>query len=112
MAIGRNDPCPCGSGQKYKHCCEAARHSPLSPGLVILVVIVLVGAVAAVMAIVDARDLPPQQQVWSEEHGHWHTVSNDAGTDPVAGTPTPPPPGPAPPGKIWSSEHGHWHDAP
>jgi hypothetical protein len=20
-AIGRNDPCPCGSGQKYKRCC-------------------------------------------------------------------------------------------
>jgi len=20
---GRNDPCPCGSGQKYKKCCEA-----------------------------------------------------------------------------------------
>lgn len=20
--IGRNDPCPCGSGKKYKHCCE------------------------------------------------------------------------------------------
>ena len=20
-AIGRNDPCPCGSGRKYKHCC-------------------------------------------------------------------------------------------
>jgi preprotein translocase subunit SecA len=20
MAIGRNDPCPCGSGRKYKHC--------------------------------------------------------------------------------------------
>ena len=19
--IGRNDPCPCNSGQKYKHCC-------------------------------------------------------------------------------------------
>ncbi|TXT20523.1 MAG: hypothetical protein FD134_2892, partial [Gallionellaceae bacterium] len=19
---GRNDPCPCGSGKKYKHCCE------------------------------------------------------------------------------------------
>jgi SEC-C motif domain protein len=19
--IGRNDPCPCGSGRKYKHCC-------------------------------------------------------------------------------------------
>jgi len=28
--VGRNTPCPCGSGRKYKHCClalhEAARH--------------------------------------------------------------------------------------
>lgn len=23
--IGRNDPCPCGSGKKYKHCCGASR---------------------------------------------------------------------------------------
>lgn len=22
--VGRNDPCPCGSGKKYKHCCLAA----------------------------------------------------------------------------------------
>ena len=22
-AVGRNDPCPCGSGQKYKKCCGA-----------------------------------------------------------------------------------------
>jgi len=22
--VGRNDPCPCGSGKKYKHCCAAA----------------------------------------------------------------------------------------
>ena len=21
---GRNDPCPCGSGKKYKHCCGSA----------------------------------------------------------------------------------------
>jgi len=21
MKVGRNDPCPCGSGQKYKKCC-------------------------------------------------------------------------------------------
>lgn len=29
--IGRNDPCPCGSGKKYKHCCmakeQAAEHA-------------------------------------------------------------------------------------
>src|SRR5260370_1763639 len=23
--IGRNDPCPCGSGSKYKHCCLASQ---------------------------------------------------------------------------------------
>ena len=23
--VGRNDPCPCGSGKKYKHCCLVAR---------------------------------------------------------------------------------------
>jgi SEC-C motif-containing protein len=23
--VGRNDPCPCGSGKKYKHCCLAAK---------------------------------------------------------------------------------------
>jgi uncharacterized protein len=24
--IGRNDPCPCGSGRKYKHCCANTLH--------------------------------------------------------------------------------------
>ena len=22
--VGRNDPCPCGSGKKHKHCCLRA----------------------------------------------------------------------------------------
>jgi uncharacterized protein len=22
-AVGRNEPCPCGSGRKHKHCCGA-----------------------------------------------------------------------------------------
>jgi hypothetical protein len=21
LKVGRNDPCPCGSGEKYKNCC-------------------------------------------------------------------------------------------
>ena len=31
--IGRNQPCPCGSGKKYKHCCLVTRQSaqPVSP---------------------------------------------------------------------------------
>jgi len=24
VSVGRNDPCTCGSGKKYKHCCGAA----------------------------------------------------------------------------------------
>ena len=28
MKVGRNDPCPCGSGKKYKRCC-----APLERGL-------------------------------------------------------------------------------
>ena len=26
--VGRNDPCPCGSGKKYKHCCGAPTTPP------------------------------------------------------------------------------------
>ena len=31
--IGRNDPCPCGSGKKYKHCCmdRTDQHDEESP---------------------------------------------------------------------------------
>ncbi len=27
--IGRNDPCPCGSGKKYKHCCGKIEQPPV-----------------------------------------------------------------------------------
>ena len=32
MKLGRNDPCPCGSGKKYKNCC-LGKAEPLSPNL-------------------------------------------------------------------------------
>lgn len=28
MSAGRNDPCPCGSGRKYKHCCLGRQADP------------------------------------------------------------------------------------
>ena len=28
--VGRNNPCPCGSGKKYKHCCDK-EIQPLNP---------------------------------------------------------------------------------
>ncbi len=30
--VGRNDPCPCGSGKKYKHCCMHKDAAALAPG--------------------------------------------------------------------------------
>ena len=29
--VGRNDPCPCGSGLKYKRCCASQRVFPVEP---------------------------------------------------------------------------------
>lgn len=32
--VGRNDPCPCGSGKKYKKCCEAkTKHKKINAQL-------------------------------------------------------------------------------
>ncbi len=31
-AIGRNDPCPCGSGKRYKHCCGSTAAAATSTG--------------------------------------------------------------------------------
>ena len=28
MKTNRNEPCPCGSGNKYKNCCEQKRFQP------------------------------------------------------------------------------------
>ncbi len=31
MKVGRNDPCPCGSGRKFKRCCGEARPAAAQP---------------------------------------------------------------------------------
>ncbi len=80
MSVGRNEPCPCGSGQKYKRCCdgkESRQRTMVSKGL-IAVVILLVGF-AAVGVFMSMRSDGPAtpastRRVWSEEHGHFHDV--------------------------------------
>lgn len=74
--VGRNDPCPCGSGKKYKQCCEKKEHS-LSPAAWFAIVGVTVAAVVAVVMsftvttpTVDVNC--PPGQVWSSEHSHCH----------------------------------------
>ena len=72
---GRNDACPCGSGKKYKKCCELKQRKTKSSTLLLLVVGLLMAAgVAAGIAefVGDRRHVGRTQGVWSPEHGHYH----------------------------------------
>lgn len=75
---GRNDPCPCGSGKKYKHCCQdktswTDNRLVTGAGIAALIVISLILIGVAVSNF--SSDAPPEcppGQVWSEAHGHCH----------------------------------------
>ena len=52
--IGRNQPCPCGSGRKYKHCCwdrDRAVHAPATPPVPLPVL----------------PPVPPREYLWDED---------------------------------------------
>ena len=69
---GRNDPCPCESGKKFKQCC-AVKKTEMSP---LLLVVLVAGAILAVVVIVTSvRQSSGSGQVWSAEHGHYHDAS-------------------------------------
>lgn len=70
--IGRNDPCHCGSGKKFKQCCESKR-ARMSPGQVLVVVLIAVVIAGGLALAIASRDHDGQPSgVWSEEHGHYH----------------------------------------
>jgi hypothetical protein len=111
----RNDPCPCGSGQKYKKCCEGKhgigrftnRHSaPLIVGIGLLVA-------AGVLALtLNRADTPPAAASASAD-----PIAAPGAEQPLpaagasqAAVPAPPPADIAVPGRVWSPEHGHWHN--
>lgn len=77
-APGRNDPCPCGSGKKYKHCCmnrEGLLSSSVQSNLFMVLTLAVGLAFAGIMfsqcGQANRPDCPPGQ-VWSEAHGHCH----------------------------------------
>jgi len=92
--VGRNEPCPCGSGKKYKNChmgveeAKGGKNKALILGGVLLLLIVI--GIAGY---------------------YFNSQTANSQTPTGEFTPGPPPPGPAPAGKVWSYEHGHWHDA-
>lgn len=72
---GRNDPCPCGSGRKYKRCCEVTqRRGRSSRAMVFVVLAILAGAIVAAVTSLgeDASPVAAPGRVWSPEHGHYH----------------------------------------
>ena len=72
---GRNDPCPCGSGKKYKRCCEGSQQRVRSSrAMVFLVVAILAGAIVAAVTSLgeDSSSVAAPGRVWSPEHGHYH----------------------------------------
>ena len=75
-AIGRNEPCPCGSGLKYKRCCALKSNKmPLSSRVVISVVgtMLAIGAIVVILSLTrGGEEGAGAVRVWSEEHGHYH----------------------------------------
>jgi hypothetical protein len=72
---GRNDACPCGSGKKYKKCCELKQQNNRGNKLLLIVVGLLMaaGVAAGITAFTSERGHAGQTQgVWSPEHGHYH----------------------------------------
>lgn len=70
--VGRNETCPCGSGKKYKHCCERKADSSRMSAL--MLVVVALAVVAAILASVftEGDTGAGPGKVWSAEHGHYH----------------------------------------
>jgi hypothetical protein len=75
MALtGRNDSCPCGSGKKYKKCCELKQGKRSNNLMLIVVGLLMAAGVAAGISEFagDRGHTVRPQGVWSPEHGHYH----------------------------------------
>ncbi|MGQ0732451.1 MAG: SEC-C metal-binding domain-containing protein [Acidobacteriota bacterium] len=74
-AVGRNDACPCGSGKKYKRCCESKRGSSRGSRLMMgLVLAIIAGGLGAALLSLrhDSAPAAAPGRVWSPEHAHYH----------------------------------------
>ena len=74
---GRNDACPCGSGKKYKKCCELKERSARNRGNTVMLIVVgllmAAGVVAGITSFTSDRGHASRPGgVWSAEHGHYH----------------------------------------
>jgi hypothetical protein len=136
----RNDPCPCGSGKKYKQCCgrqgaaagvSTTRAVASKPGIspVKIVVAMAIVSIASVLLVSwKIRNEQPAAQAatpaaweydpvldqhWDPSHAHWHRGRPPAG---MVGTGTEATPTPWQYNPVtnlhWDPTHGHWHEGP
>lgn len=74
--VGRNDPCPCGSGKKYKQCCERKARTISPSTWLVIIGVALAALIGLVMSFTTETTITsaacPPGQVWSVEHGHCH----------------------------------------
>ena len=71
--VGRNDTCPCGSGKKFKRCCETAAGSRRSNALLLAVGgAVLAAVVLGILQFTSDREATGPNRVWDAAHGHYH----------------------------------------
>jgi hypothetical protein len=73
IKVGRNELCPCGSGKKYKQCCESKK-AGTSRMTTMMLLVVAAAIVAALLASVfdHGESSAGPGRVWSAEHGHYH----------------------------------------
>ena len=71
---GRNDACPCGSGKKYKKCCELKDQKARGSNLMLIIVglLMVAGVLVGIRAFTSEKDVAQPSGVWSAEHGHYH----------------------------------------
>ena len=106
MKVGRNEPCPCGSGKKFKQCCalkddqRSRMQDSLFKGVFLLfgpLAIVLIGVIAYSALRGPSTTDDGLERVWSSEHSHWHVMLPDGTETEVR------------PGMVWDPDHGHFH---
>ena len=71
--VGRNDACPCGSGRKFKQCCESKAGSATQSRIIMLLIAAAI--VAAILAGFSNQGSTGTARVWSAEHGHYHDAN-------------------------------------
>jgi hypothetical protein len=122
MTVGRNDDCPCGSGNKFKRCCEGKSTQQGTPrGLMALIgVIVALAGIGFIPALINkndatvptssgakARSSAPIQA--SAVAGAGAALPSTSPNQPISAAAANQKGQPPYPGAVWSAAHNHWH---